>query len=55
MVAASVFFLLLPDVDHVLCDQWNNRVVVVGNAKPESVLKKLRKVKKDTHLWQQHK
>ncbi|KAG0567199.1 hypothetical protein KC19_7G118200 [Ceratodon purpureus] len=45
----------MDDVDQVLCDQWNNRVVVVGNAKPESVLKKLRKVKKDTHLWQHHK
>jgi len=43
------------DVDQVLCDQWNNRVVVTGNAKPESVLKKLRSVKKDTLLWHQHK
>lgn len=43
------------DVDQVLCDQWNGRVMVTGNAKPESVLKKLRKVKKDTQLWQHHK
>lgn len=43
------------DIDHVMCDQYNNRVMVVGNAKLEHVLKRLRKVKKETQLWQAYK
>lgn len=42
-------------VDQVLCDQYNNKVMVTGNAKPESVLKKLKSVKRDTLMWHSHK
>jgi copper chaperone CopZ len=43
------------DVDQVLCDQYNNKVMVTGNAKPESILKKLKSVKRDTLMWHSHK
>jgi hypothetical protein len=42
-------------VENVLCDQWNRKVIVYGNVKPENVLKRVRKVKKASELWQQGK
>jgi hypothetical protein len=30
-------------VENVLCDQWNRKVIVYGNVKPENVLKRVRK------------
>ncbi|XP_024403968.1 uncharacterized protein [Physcomitrium patens] len=42
-------------VESVLCDQWSRKVIVYGNVKPETVLKKVRRVKKTAELWQQSK
>lgn len=40
-------------LEDILCDQWSKKVTVVGNVNPESVLKRVRRVKKDADLWQQ--
>ena len=40
-------------VESVLCDQWQKKVIVYGNVKPDVVLKRVRRVKKASELWQQ--
>jgi hypothetical protein len=39
----------------VITDMYENKVTVMGTAKPEVVLKHARKVKKDTEMWPQKK
>ena len=40
-------------VQSVLCDQWQKKVIVYGNVKPDVVLRKVQRVKKASELWQQ--
>ncbi|XP_024402370.1 uncharacterized protein [Physcomitrium patens] len=42
-------------VDSVTCDQWQRKVTVYGNLKADTVLKRVRRVKKTSELWQQAK
>ncbi|KAG0556581.1 hypothetical protein KC19_11G064600 [Ceratodon purpureus] len=48
-------FEYMDGVENVLCDQWNRKVTVYGNVKPENVLRRVRRVKKTAELWQQAK
>ncbi|KAG0608790.1 hypothetical protein M758_8G132600 [Ceratodon purpureus] len=50
-VTASLEYV--PGVESVLCDQWQKKVIVYGNVKPDVVLKRVKKVKKGAELWQQ--
>ncbi|XP_024360317.1 uncharacterized protein [Physcomitrium patens] len=48
-------FEYMDGVENVLCDQWSRKVIVYGNVTADSVLKKVRRVKKASELWQQPK
>lgn len=47
--------MFVAGVESVLCDQWNKKVIVYGNLKAENVLKRVRRVKKTSELWQHAK
>lgn len=47
--------MFVAGVESVLCDQWNKKVIVYGNLKAENVLKRVRRVKKASELWQHAK
>jgi len=47
--------MIVAGVESVLCDQWNRKVIVYGNLKADDVLKRVRRVKKASELWQNAK
>lgn len=53
--SAHFEMFLYAGVEKILCDQWTQKVSVRGNLKPENVLRRVRRVKKEAQLWHQSK
>lgn len=43
--------LQIADVATVLCDQWNQKVIVTGNVDPSRLLKNVKRIKGTSEIW----
>lgn len=43
----------LPGVRDVICDQYEQKVIISGNVDPEQALRRLRRVKKKSEFWKE--
>lgn len=56
LIILRSFFVIYAGVEGpVICDMYDMKVSVTATAKPEDVLKTVKKVKKDAEMWPQKK